>query len=385
MIHVYHGDGKGKTTAAMGLALRMLAAGRRVVVVQFLKDGESGEVRLLAEHFGVPVFAGKASDKFTWSMTSEELAATCELHDGNLASALAELEGAQEGLLVLDEALDALSKGLVDEALVDRALDMSARGVEVALTGRAPSRKIVEKADYITEMRCEKHPYEQGICAREGVEYKMDSKEMAPGDIERRSFEIITEELGGRTFLPLEEPVVKRVIHTTADFSYADSLVFTHDAAHCALDALRAGATVLTDTNMALAGISKPALEKLGCKAVCYMADPDVAAAARATGTTRAVASMDKASGIEGPLIVAVGNAPTALLRLAELMDAGKIAPALVVGVPVGFVNVVEAKEELLARRVPAIVARGRKGGSNVAAAIMNALLYQITRPGGPK
>ena len=159
MIHVYHGDGKGKTTAAMGLALRMLAAGRRVVVVQFLKDGESGEVRLLAEHFGVPVFAGKASDKFTWSMTSEELAATRELHDGNLASALAELEGAQEGLLVLDE------------ALVDRALDMSARGVEVALTGRAPSRKIVEKADYITEMRCEKHPYEQGICAREGVEY----------------------------------------------------------------------------------------------------------------------------------------------------------------------------------------------------------------------
>ena len=159
MIHVYHGDGKGKTTAAMGLALRMLAAGRRVVVVQFLKDGESGEARLLAEHFGVPVFAGKVSDKFTWSMTSEELAATCVLHDGNLASALAELEGAQEGLLVLDE------------ALVDRALDMSARGVEVALTGRAPSRKIVEKADYITEMRCEKHPYEQGICAREGVEY----------------------------------------------------------------------------------------------------------------------------------------------------------------------------------------------------------------------
>lgn len=171
MIHVYHGDGKGKTTAAMGLALRMLAAGRRVVVVQFLKDGESGEVRLLAEHFGVLVFAGKASDKFTWSMTSEELAATRELHDGNLASALAELEGAQEGLLVLDEALDALSKGLVDEALVDRALDMSARGVEVALTGRAPSSKIVEKADYITEMRCEKHPYAQGICAREGVEY----------------------------------------------------------------------------------------------------------------------------------------------------------------------------------------------------------------------
>lgn len=112
MIHVYHGDGKGKTTAAMGLALRMLAAGRRVVVVQFLKDGESGEVRLLAEHFGVPVFAGKASDKFTWSMTSEELVATRELHDGNLASALAELEGAQEGLLVLDEASTHFRRGL---------------------------------------------------------------------------------------------------------------------------------------------------------------------------------------------------------------------------------------------------------------------------------
>lgn len=162
MIHVYHGDGKGKTTAAMGLALRMLAAGRRVVVVQFLKDGESGEVRLLAEHFGVPVFAGKASDKFTWSMTSEELAATCELHDGNLASALAELEGAQEGLLVLDEALDALSKGLVDEALVDRALDMSALGVEVVLTGRAPSRKIVEKADYITRCGARNTPTSRG-------------------------------------------------------------------------------------------------------------------------------------------------------------------------------------------------------------------------------
>ena len=108
MIHVYHGDGKGKTTAAMGLALRMQAAGSREVVVKFLKDGESGEARLLADHFGVPVFAGKASDKFTWSMTSEELAATRELHDRNLASALAELEGAQEGLLVLDEALDAL-------------------------------------------------------------------------------------------------------------------------------------------------------------------------------------------------------------------------------------------------------------------------------------
>ena len=143
----------------------------------------------------------------------------------------------------------------------------------------------------------------------------MDSKEMAPGDIERRSFEIIASELGDRTFPPLEDPIVKRVIHTTADFSYADSLTFSHNAAERALEALRAGACVLTDTNMALAGVSKPALAKLSCKAVCYMADPDVAAAAKAAGTTRAVASMDKACGIEGPLVIAVGNAPTALLR----------------------------------------------------------------------
>ena len=213
----------------------------------------------------------------------------------------------------------------------------------------------------------------------------MDSNQMAPGDIERRSFEIITSELGGRTFPAFEEPIVKRVIHTTADFSFADSLVFAHDAVARGIEALKSSATVLTDTNMALSGISKPSLSKLGCTACCYMADADVAAAAKAAGTTRAVASMNKARDIEGPLIVAVGNAPTALLRLCELMDAGEITPALVVGVPVGFVNVVEAKEELLARDVPAIVARGRKGGSTVAAAIMNALLYQITRPGGPK
>ena len=208
-----------------------------------------------------------------------------------------------------------------------------------------------------------------------------------PADIERTSMGIITAELAARGLAvpPENAAVVKRVIHTTADFDYAENLRFTPGAAAAGVAAMRAGAVVITDTNMALAGISKPGLRKLGCEAMCYMADPDVASAARAAGTTRAVASMDKACGIEGPFIVAVGNAPTALLRLAELMDAGKIAPALVVGVPVGFVNVVEAKEELLARRVPAIVARGRKGGSTVAAAIMNALLYQITRPGGPK
>ena len=208
-----------------------------------------------------------------------------------------------------------------------------------------------------------------------------------PADIERTSLSIITAELDAMGLTPPPETaaVVKRVIHTTADFDYARNLRFTPGAVAAGVAALQAAAPIVTDTNMALSGITKPGLARLGGTALCYMADPDVAAAARAAGTTRAVASMDKACGIEGPLIVAVGNAPTALLRLAELMDVGKIAPALVVGVPVGFVNVVEAKEELLARRVPAIVARGRKGGSTVAAAIMNALLYQITRTGGPK
>ena len=171
MIHVYHGDGKGKTTAAMGLALRMLAAGRRVVVVQFLKDGESGEARLLAEDFGVSVFAGKVSDKFTWSMTPEELAATCELHDGNLASARAELEGAQEGLLVLDEAVAACNHGLIEEATLIDFLRGRPKALEVVLTGRDPSQHLLDAADYVTEMRKCKHPFERGIAARRGVEF----------------------------------------------------------------------------------------------------------------------------------------------------------------------------------------------------------------------
>ena len=179
MLHAYWGDGKGKTCAAMGLVVRAAAAGWRVVVVQFLKDGSSSEISLLKGLPGVEaVLSDGALAKFTFRMSDEEKAASRVLHDDNLRRAFELVSVPAEGtaacedsLLVLDEALDALSKGLVDEALVDRALDMSARGVEVALTGRAPSRKIVEKADYITEMRCEKHPYEQGICAREGVEY----------------------------------------------------------------------------------------------------------------------------------------------------------------------------------------------------------------------
>lgn len=204
-----------------------------------------------------------------------------------------------------------------------------------------------------------------------------------PADIEKRSFEIITQELGGRTFPAGIDLIVKRVIHTSADFDYADNLCFSEDVVARAKEALAAGATIVTDTNMALAGISKPTLAKFGGKAVCFMADPEVAQEAKERGVTRAVVSMEHAARLDGPLIFAIGNAPTALIRLHELIEAGVLSPALVVGVPVGFVNVVESKELFLGGETPYIIARGRKGGSNVAAAIINALLYQIVQREG--
>lgn len=202
-----------------------------------------------------------------------------------------------------------------------------------------------------------------------------------PADIERTSISIITRELDelGLTPPPETAAVVKRVIHTTADFDYAKNLRFTPGAVQAAVKALQRGAVIVTDTNMALAGISRPGLAKLGCEAVCYMADPAVAEAAKQAGTTRAVAAMHRAAREHPGAILAVGNAPTALLTIAEEIEAG-LRPALVIGVPVGFVNVVESKETLFAiceqHGVPAIAAMGRKGGSNVAAAICNALVY---------
>ena len=202
-----------------------------------------------------------------------------------------------------------------------------------------------------------------------------------PADIERTSISIITRELDelGLTPPPETAAVVKRVIHTTADFDYAKNLRFTPGAVQAAVRALQRGAVIVTDTNMAQAGISRPGLAKLGCEAVCYMADPAVAEAAKQAGTTRAVAAMHRAAREHPGAILAVGNAPTALLTIAEEIEAG-LRPALVIGVPVGFVNVVESKETLFAiceqHGVPAIAAMGRKGGSNVAAAICNALVY---------
>ena len=209
----------------------------------------------------------------------------------------------------------------------------------------------------------------------------MKERHALPADIERTSLAIIRQELTERGIqLPADcEAVVQRVIHTTADFDYAQNLRFTPGAVAKGVDALRRGTDIVTDTNMALAGISKPSLNKLGGSAHCYMADTDVAQAAAQNGTTRADAAMKKAARLHPGAVFAVGNAPTALLRLEALIAEG-LRPALVIAVPVGFVNVVESKERIFsaceAAQVPVIAAMGRKGGSNVAAAVCNALLY---------
>lgn len=202
-----------------------------------------------------------------------------------------------------------------------------------------------------------------------------------PDAIEGRSMAIIRSELGGRTFDPDEEPVILRAIHTSADFEYADQLAFTPGVVPAAVEAIRAGAHIVTDTRMAWSGISRQTLAKFGGEAHCFMSDADVAAEAKAKGCTRASVCMDRGIRLRRklgkPVIFAVGNAPTALIRLAEWMANTDFRPDLVVGAPVGFVNVVEAKNLILAADCPSIVARGRKGGSNIAAAICNALLYR--------
>ena len=206
-------------------------------------------------------------------------------------------------------------------------------------------------------------------------------EQMKPMDIEKRSFEIITELLAGRTLDPENELVIKRAIHTTADFDYADNLVFSEHAVQKGIDALRAGCDIVTDTQMARAGINKTILSSLGGEVHCFMSDADVAAEAKARGVTRAIVSMEKAVQLQKPCIFAIGNAPTALVAIERLMEEGKLTPALIIGVPVGFVNVVESKELMIVHHLaPYIIARGRKGGSNVAAAICNAMLYQIRR-----
>ena len=211
-------------------------------------------------------------------------------------------------------------------------------------------------------------------------------KTLGPEEIEKKSFEIIAEELETRrrgegrrspARSPAEEAVLRRVIHATADFSYDKTLVFTNDAARIGVELLRAGTWIVTDTQMALAGINKKSLARCHGQVRCFMADDDVAEAAKAGGTTRAAAAVDKAALLGVPLIFAVGNAPTALMRLHELIRRGRLLPKLVIAVPVGFVQVEESKTLFETAGFPCIIARGRRGGSTVAAAIINALLYQ--------
>ncbi len=205
---------------------------------------------------------------------------------------------------------------------------------------------------------------------------------LLPEQIEQRSFEIIDGELKKRGIvLPKEqEMITKRVIHTTADFEYTDTLTFSEGAVGIARELLKKGADIVTDTNMALSGINKKSLAGLGGEVHCYMADETVAKLARERGTTRAAVSMEIAAKIQKPVIFAVGNAPTALIQIYEMMQGSDWRPAFVIGVPVGFVNVEAAKELILQTDVPFIINRGRKGGSNVAAAICNALIYELTR-----
>lgn len=206
---------------------------------------------------------------------------------------------------------------------------------------------------------------------------------LPPEEIEKRSFEIIDEELIKRGIsLPKEEELItKRVIHTSADFDYAETLCYSKGAVQILKELIKNGADIVTDTNMALAGINKKALAKFGGEAHCFMADEDIALLAKQRNVTRAAVSMEKAAAIEKPVVFAIGNAPTALIKLyemAEMKEKREWRPAFIIGVPVGFVNVEAAKELILKTNIPYIINRGRKGGSNIAAAVCNAILYQM-------
>ena len=208
----------------------------------------------------------------------------------------------------------------------------------------------------------------------ENIEY------VRPQDIEKRSFAIISKELEEKGIvLPKEQELVtKRAIHTSTDFDYAKTMTYSAHAVGIAKKLIQNGADIVTDTNMALAGVNKKELAKYGGEAHCFMAEEEVAKIAKERGVTRAAVSMEKAAQIEKPVIFAIGNAPTALIELYEMIQSGKYRPAFIIGVPVGFVNVEAAKDLILNTDVPYIINRGRKGGSNIAAAICNALLYEL-------
>lgn len=202
-------------------------------------------------------------------------------------------------------------------------------------------------------------------------------KRVLPNDIEKRSFEIITEELGDKKINPSYLPIVKRVIHTTADFSYADNLCFSENAIEKVSKAIKSGVSIVTDTKMVSVGINSKVLNSFGGKVYCFMDNEEVANIAKQRNVTRSAICMEMAANLNQKCIFAIGNAPTALIRLYELINENKIKPEFIIGVPVGFVNVIEAKELIMQTDIPYIVSKGRKGGSTVAVAICNALLYK--------
>lgn len=205
------------------------------------------------------------------------------------------------------------------------------------------------------------------------------SVDMRPEEIETESFRIIEEEARDHPWSETEWPVVRRVIHASADFEYVRSMLFSPGAVARGVAAIRGGRGMVTDTTMALAGIAKPRQERFGISASCFVADPEVAREAASLGITRSIVAMRRGAADPGNGIFVIGNAPTALFELIRLVREGSVRPDLVIALPVGFVGAAESKERLILEakelKLPFISNRGRKGGSNVAAAAVNALL----------
>ena len=291
--------------------------------------------------------------------------------DGAAAEALPEVSGYEihMGTSVLAEGAAPflrLSDGREDGCVSAGAFPDADQGTGIRPAGRSAS----------TVGGYGSHLYDTGKGDRRMSEIIKKPDPVRPEDIEKRSMEIICQELGERTFPEPEFSVIRRCIHTSADFDYADNLCFSPGAVETGIRALQNGAHIVTDTTMAMAGINKRKLAEYGGSVHCFIQDADVAREAKARGITRSAVSMERAAALPGPLIFAIGNAPTALIRLYDLIRENGFSPALIIGVPVGFVHVVEAKELIMQTEVPYIVARGRKGGSNIAAAICNAMLY---------
>lgn len=205
----------------------------------------------------------------------------------------------------------------------------------------------------------------------------MQFRNIKPKDIEKQSFAMITDILGDKKLDPRHEHIIKRCIHTSADFEYADNLYFSENVVEILSNAIKKGYHIVTDTQMAKSGINKMALQKLGIQVHCFISDEDVAVEAKEREITRAIVAVEKAIKLNKSIIFVVGNAPTALIKLYELIQNGAYIPEAIIAAPVGFVNVVESKDLIINTQVPCIVAKGRKGGSNIAAAICNAILYQ--------